>query len=90
MGQYEHWALVASVLEHKDNVLPCSNLSIIDPVFPFVLVSLLDTSLLQQDVIVAIPPLCIKCITTKSWGRELSCAFDAILQFVEIKSVEKA
>ena len=32
-GQYEHWALVASVLEHKDNVIPCSKLSIIDPVF---------------------------------------------------------
>ncbi len=29
-------------------------------------------------------------IMTKSRGRELSCAFDAILQLVEIKSVEKA
>jgi len=27
---------------------------------------------------------------TKSRGRELSCAFDAILHFVEIKSIEKA
>jgi hypothetical protein len=33
-GQYEHWALIASVLEHKDNVdILCSKLSIIDPVF---------------------------------------------------------
>jgi hypothetical protein len=39
-GQYEHWALVASVLEHKDNVIPCSKLSIIDPVFTCVLVLL--------------------------------------------------
>ena len=41
-GQYEHWALVASVLEHKDTVIviPCSKLSIIDPVFTCVLVSL--------------------------------------------------
>ncbi len=39
-GQYEHWTLVASVLEHKDNVIPCSKLSIIDPVFTCVLVSL--------------------------------------------------
>jgi hypothetical protein len=40
-GQYEHWALIASVLEHKDNVdILCSKLSIIDPVFTCVLVSL--------------------------------------------------
>ncbi len=45
---------------------------------------------LQQDVIDVIPPLCIKCIMMKSRGRELSCAFDAILRFVEIKTIEKA
>ena len=40
-GQHEHWALIASVLEHKDNVdILCSKLSIIDPVFTCVLVSL--------------------------------------------------
>jgi hypothetical protein len=40
-GQYEHWALIASGLEHKDNVdILCSKLSIIDPVFTCVLVSL--------------------------------------------------
>jgi hypothetical protein len=43
---------------------------------------------LQQDAIVVIPLICIKCIMTKSRGPELSCAFDAILQFVEIKTVE--
>ena len=40
-GHNEHWALIASVLEHKDNVdILCSKLSIIDPVFTCVLVSL--------------------------------------------------
>jgi len=39
-GQYEQWALVASVLEHKDNVdILCSKMSIIDPVSTCVLVS---------------------------------------------------
>ena len=44
---------------------------------------------MQQDVIVVIPPLCIKCIMMKSRGRELSCVFDAILQLVEIKSLSR-
>ena len=63
---------------------------VIDPVLhPLFQYRYINMSL-QQDTIVVIPPLCIKCIMTKSSGRELSCAFDAILQFVEIKSVEKA
>jgi hypothetical protein len=73
-GQYEHWALVALVLEHKDNVIPCSKLSIIDPVFTccfsivlhFGWVRYKDTSL--QDVFVVILPQC-ECMVMKSRGQ---------------------
>jgi hypothetical protein len=94
-GQYEHWALVASVLEHRDNVgapwLEVAFLLLIVLCFIhcFSIVIPVQLGLIQRHV----PARCVCCDSASMRmhgdeikGTELSSAFGAILQ-LEIKSV---